>query len=78
MIWNESFAAPAFTDLIDGRGGYGHDGENQGGWIRLAQFDTDLARAYRVFAGDVLEHNSNMRQIKLRLRANAYRLGIYP
>ena len=53
-LWYGSLSAPQFQDYVDGgnhtskwsKGGYGQPGRNQGGWVKLAQFDEDLREIY--------------------------------
>ena len=53
-LWNGSLDSPQFQDYIHGEaetskwstGGFGRVGKNQGGWIKLAQFDDELMAIY--------------------------------
>jgi hypothetical protein len=45
-LWNGSLTSPQFRENVDGSGDYGGLGNNQGGWIKLAQFDPELQEIY--------------------------------
>jgi hypothetical protein len=45
-LWNGSITAPDFRKYVDGTGEFGDLGYNQGGWIKLAQFDPELQEIY--------------------------------
>jgi hypothetical protein len=45
-IWNGSITNPDFCSYVDGTGEFGDVGFNQGGWIKLAQFDPELEDIY--------------------------------
>lgn len=53
-LCNGSLLAPQCQDYVDGgnhssqwsEGGYGKPGRNQGGWVKLAQFDRELQEIY--------------------------------
>ena len=46
-LWDQSQSNPRFNDRIDGSGEYGTQGENQGGWVKLAAYDEELRSLYR-------------------------------
>jgi hypothetical protein len=45
-LWNGSISDPEFRENVDGSGDYGGVGNNQGGWIKLAQYDPELQEIY--------------------------------
>ena len=53
-LWNGSLSSPQFQDYVHGgpektkwsSGGYSWVGQNQGGWVKLAQFDAELQKIY--------------------------------
>jgi hypothetical protein len=45
-LWNGSLTTPDFRTYVDGTGDFGDLGYNQGGWIKLAQFDPELKDMY--------------------------------
>ena len=45
-LWNGSITSPDFRKYVDGGGNFGDLGNNQGGWIKLAQFDSELQEIY--------------------------------
>jgi hypothetical protein len=45
-LWNGSITTPDFRTYVDGTGEFGDLGYNQGGWIKLAQFDPELQEIY--------------------------------
>ena len=45
-LWNGSIDTPDFRMYVDGTGDFGDLGSNQGGWIKLAQFDPELQEMY--------------------------------
>jgi hypothetical protein len=45
-LWDGSLTSPQFREYVDGSGNNGGVGDNQGGWIKLAQFDPELQEIY--------------------------------
>lgn len=61
-LWNGSLSSPQFKNNVDGSGGYGRSGINQGGWIKLAQFDPELQNIYYVWLKNLISSSFIMVQ----------------
>ena len=48
VLWDQNREFPLFNDLVNGTGSYGSIayGQNQGGWIKFARFDSDMREMY--------------------------------
>jgi PKD repeat protein len=68
-LWNGSLFSPQFKNNVDGSGGYGRSGKNQGGWVKLAQFDRELQHIYYIW----LNNLSYSSQIMVQLCGNLAR-----